>query len=531
MSKVLQLFNQTILFLLLIAKFLLSQRLFMSFSGVRYRVKNCTEISCLKTSELNRCKRTVVLKIKLVKMNNLNFIVIAIVALLCFTVNCFRLECDEPVEIHTSETLMSCIIPEVDFSTNNSDTNLTDTMVQLEDFYEIKFEHSIVPRIPSTIFEEIPKLRSLRASNSSVQELQNGLLLKAKYLRKLYLDHNGIQELDDTSFQGARDLGLLDLSFNQIRIIDRGTFEELKYLSHVNLSNNQIDFVDVDLFRSNEILHVLDLSYNQLKTLELQICQVTSVYASHNMIQNFWMELVDVQQNRQYYLNFLIKIFVDHNEIASVKIDKRFKIRHLALDHNQINDLSKFEDLVPEEIEILDLSYNHLGQLKQETFRNFYNLRSLYLSHSDIQLDDDFVFVYLMNLTELDVSYNNLQHLDTKIFSNLNSIELLNVDGNNLTKFDIENLPQRVFAISLFDNAWECPYLEELFDKMRMHTKVSVPPTFNPEHLEGQEINGVGCKSVDNDKVRTENYSETDDAVDEEETNEENTGGVTVRPE
>lgn len=446
-----------------------------------------------------------------------------IIVVLFSAVNCFRLECSDGPETPTMENLLTCIIPEVDLSEQNADLNITDTEIQQEYFYEIKFEQSIVPHIPVVLFEELPKLRALRVSNSSVTELQDGLFMKAKYLRKIYLDNNQLRELDDSSFQGARDLGLLELSYNQISSISRGTFEELKYLSHVNLSHNQIDFVDIDLFRNNEILHVLDLSNNQLKTLELQVCQVTSVYSSHNMIQNFWMEMVDVQQNRQYYSKFMIKVFVDHNEITTFKIDKRFKIRHLALDHNLIDDLSKFEDLVPEEIEILDLSFNHLGPIKQETFRNFFNLRSLYLAHSDIQLQDEYAFVYLMNLTELDLSYNNLNEIDTKLLSNLNSIELLKIDGNNLTHFEVENLPQRVFAISLFDNAWECPYLEDLFDKMRMHGKVSVPPSFIPEpETEGQEINGVTCKPSDSHKRTVSNESA---GGDEEEDNDSVTAG------
>lgn len=457
----------------------------------------------------------------------MNKVFLVIVIVFVSTVFTFRLECNDPAETPTMENMLSCIVPEIDLSEENADTNITDTDIQPEYFYEIKFENSVVPQVPVTLFEELPKLRALRVTNSSVEELQDGLFAKAKYLRKLYLDHNQLRELDDSSFQGARDLGVLELSSNLISVISRGTFEELKYLSHVNLSHNHIDFVDVDLFRNNDILHVLDLSHNQLKMLELQVCQVTSVYASHNLIQNFWMELVDVQTNRQYYSKFMIKIFADNNEISTFKIDKRFKIRHLALDHNQINDLSNFEDLVPEEIEILDLSYNKLGQIKQETFRNFYNLRTLHLAHSDIQLKDEYAFIYLMNLTELDVSYNNFHELDTKIFSNLNSIELLKVDGNNLTRFDVENLPQRVFAISLFDNAWECPYLEELFDKMRMHGKVSVPPTFNPEHsVEGHEINGVACKPVESSQSAV--VSDDNSDIGEEE---EGSDGVTAGPE
>lgn len=142
------------------------------------------------------------------------------------------------------------------------------------------------------------------------------------------------------------------------------------------------------------------------------------------MIQNFWMEILDVQKSRQYYEKFIVKILAGHNEVSTFKIDKL---------------LSTLDELLPEQIEVLDLSYNTLGPIKQDSFRNFHNLRSLFLDHADMQLQDEYAFVY-------------------QLFSNLNLIELLEGDGNNLTRFDVENLLQKVFAVFIYDNLWTCPY-------------------------------------------------------------------------
>lgn len=139
------------------------------------------------------------------------------------------------------------------------------------------------------------------------------------------------------------------------------------------------------------------------------------------MIQNFWMEILDVQKGRQYYEKFIVKILAGHNEVSTFKIDKL---------------LSTLDELLPEQIEVLDLSYNNLGPIKQDSFRN---LRSLFLDHADMQLQDEYAFVY-------------------QLFSNLNLIELLEGDGNNLTRFDVENVLQKVFAVFIYDNLWTCPY-------------------------------------------------------------------------
>lgn len=390
-----------------------------------------------------------------------------------------------------SEALVICTIESLEVT--SEDLNISST-IHPDYFYELRFDSCKVPQLPATFFEQIEKLRTVRAPDSHIEDIQ-GVFGAARHLRKLYLAGNAVKQLDGQTFGGARDLGLLDLAHNQIGHVAKEAFGELKYLSHVNLSHNQIEVLDSDLFRANQILHTLDVSFNQLKTLELHVCQLASVYAAFNQIENFEMNLVeiDILSNRQYYSRFLVKIFVNNNDLVHFKVDKRFKVRHLGLDHNKINDLSALGERLPEQIEILDLSFNDLGSVTKDTFSSLSNLRSLYLRHSAVRFHDDFVFQSLVNLTELDLSYNHLQEFDTKLLSTLNAIELLKVDGNNLTVLDVESLPQRVFAISLFDNDWDCDYLEELFDRMRLSSKVSVPSMGDAENRYDRDVNGVPC--------------------------------------
>lgn len=411
-------------------------------------------------------------------------------------------------ELSTTDRTVQCIFDGVDLTENDDEemTVLDTTLVQLDDknYYEIKFENSTLPHLPKKLFEQVVKLRTVRACDSGVEELQQDVFASAKHLRKLFLARNKLEKLKVTSFKGANDLGLIDLSFNHIVTIDQETFDELKYLSYVNLSHNQIDFVDADLFKANRMLLNIDLSHNQLKNLELQMGSVTSIDASHNMIENFWMEQVEAKLIDQYYSKFYVKIFLSHNQINQFKVDKRFKVRHLALDHNKVANLSDLRDWLPDHIEIIDLSFNDIGPLSQDTFQNLYNLRNLYIHHTQLQLTDPYVFLGLVNLTELDLSFNHLDTIPSSAFINLKSIELLKLDGNSLTELDVDHFPDRVFAVSLFHNNWQCDYLEKIFDKLRERNQVHVPAT--PEldtdlmgvangnsSAEITNINGVTC--------------------------------------
>lgn len=415
--------------------------------------------------------------------------------------------------LSTTDRTVQCIFDGVDTTENNDEheamTLLDTTPVSLdaaENYYEITFENSTLPHLPEKLFEQVVKLRTLRACDSGVEELQEEVFGSAKHLRKLFLARNKLEKLHASSFKGAKDLGLIDMSFNNIVTIEQMTFDELKYLSYVNLSNNQIDFVDADLFKSNSMLLNIDLSNNHLKNLELQLGSVTSIDASYNMIENFWMEQVEAKLNDQYYSKFYVKIFLSHNQVHQFKVDKRFKVRHLALDHNNITDLSDLRDRLPDHIEILDMSFNDIGPLSQDTFQNLFNLRNLYIHHTQLTLTDPYVFLGLVNLTELDLSFNHLGVIPSNAFINLKSIELLKLDGNSLTELDVDHFPDRVFAVSLYHNDWQCEYLEKIFDKLREHNQVHVPPATpefetdligmgngNSSSVEVTNINGVTC--------------------------------------
>lgn len=248
--------------------------------------------------------------------------------------------------VSSTDNTVQCVFDGVNLELDNDEemTMLDTTPVLLdeENYYEIKFENSTLPHLPEKLFEQVVKLRSFRASDSGVEELHENVFASAKHLRKLYLSQNKLEKLVSTSFKGADDLGLIDLSLNKIESIEPMTFDHLRYLSYVNLSHNQMEMLDPELFKSNSMLLNIDLSHNLLKSLELQLGSVTSVDASFNMIENFSMTQAEAKLNNQYYSKFYVKIFLSHNHITQFKVDKRFKVRHLALDHNNNNISQQF---------------------------------------------------------------------------------------------------------------------------------------------------------------------------------------------
>lgn len=88
----------------------------------------------------------------------------------------------------------------------------------------------------------------------------------------------------------------------------------------------------------------------------------------------------------------------------------------------------------------LDLSKNHLIELRRTYFRNVNNLKTLRLTSNSITILHADTFMELSNLRELYLNGNHLRNLSLNLFANLH--ELLKLDLSNASLID---LPRTVF--------------------------------------------------------------------------------------
>lgn len=88
----------------------------------------------------------------------------------------------------------------------------------------------------------------------------------------------------------------------------------------------------------------------------------------------------------------------------------------------------------------LDLSKNHLIELRRTYFRNVNNLKTLRLTSNSITILHADTFMELSNLRELYLNGNYLRNLSLNLFANLH--ELLKLDLSNASLID---LPRTVF--------------------------------------------------------------------------------------
>merc|ERR1711892_854033 len=89
-------------------------------------------------------------------------------------------------------------------------------------------------------------------------------------------------------------------------------------------------------------------------------------------------------------------------------------------------------NLLPANLQTLDLSFNHLEGIKGNTFRPLTALKTLNLQGNHIDEIENFSFLGLLSLTSLDLSHNSILTIGEESLAGLPSLEILSLSHNHL---------------------------------------------------------------------------------------------------
>ncbi|XP_033159656.1 uncharacterized protein LOC117140698 [Drosophila mauritiana] len=88
---------------------------------------------------------------------------------------------------------------------------------------------------------------------------------------------------------------------------------------------------------------------------------------------------------------------------------------------------------IPTTVELLDLSYNDITTIDDDSFKTTIHLLNLTLAHNAIHTLYGDAFVELTRLRYLDLSYNRLEQIDEHILESNDQLIHLNLEGNKLS--------------------------------------------------------------------------------------------------
>ncbi|XP_013110773.1 toll-like receptor 13 isoform X2 [Stomoxys calcitrans] len=252
-------------------------------------------------------------------------------------------------------------------------------------------------------FPILPKLAELDISNCKIEHITREVFRNVTNLKNLYMSHNRMLVLLSDTFYYVPSLHYLDLSFTNtfdystkpsldsiINLfyglkIQQSTFKYLPNLVYLDMSHSK-------LTRNSAV------AFNHLgdKLRYLSLCFTAFPVIGHGMFKN--LEGMDLSGNAYAAYNLLDGVFdgmsktltVLYFEMSNLKniswIRNMSKLRILGLAGNNINSISSNLFSTLTNLQIVDLSSNHVGNWYNRVFANNKNLRVLSLRDNNINI-------------------------------------------------------------------------------------------------------------------------------------------------
>lgn len=307
------------------------------------------------------------------------------------------------------------------------------------------------------IFEGLTKLTSLHIKEGNLTSLPTDFFFPLPNLVKLSLNSNNLSDLPPNIFTGLKNIQLLLLNNNRFTQFTK-TMDGLSSLVELYLDNNEIKNISREFFASMPMLKVLDLQMNNLTNISSDtfhnIPQLTSLKLLRNQLEKLPFNLFQYQHHLQeldisYNPNLSrLPSQLIHNltELRKLNItgvgleiipDSFFPtwgfnpIQVLNLRENKLTQLEKFDNFG--NLTDLDLSFNQIKELRNNTFSSLTKLSSLKIRNNLLDTIESLAFTGLKQLTSLDLGSNNLETLPSEVFTYNRQLEELILDDNNFT--------------------------------------------------------------------------------------------------
>lgn len=372
----------------------------------------------------------------------------------------------------------------------------------LRKLHWLSLEHNRLAVLPTTAMDHLHKLRYLSLEGNRLAAISGAFFKSGRLrsLRDIRLSYNLIEILGSKTFHNLQELTTVVLANNRIQVIQHSAFDHLPKLITVNLAFNRIERVEARAFRWLPNLLKIDLQSNRLREFSWESmlnCTNNFMAASLNLSDNLITSLQsgaggEIRGTNRLHIksldlsNNLLTTFPDHeflsvlaaaslkkliisnNRISSLP-DRMLKIscqdlQVLELQHNSIEEASRFALTGASNLQVIDLSENMLEHLPSGFFTNLKRLRIVNLNNNKIRALPKDVFegtvVDTLNLAynqltslpgclssisstlvNLDVSFNQIDHLDAVMLSSAPNLVSLNLAHNRLTL-----LPDNVFS-------------------------------------------------------------------------------------
>ena len=164
------------------------------------------------------------------------------------------------------------------------------TFLKLEDLEVLNLEHNSLLILPSTLCQNLPRLKVLILRYNMLTNLKSELLKGQceQTLLRIDVNYNNLTYIANDLFNSTSNLRYLDISQNRLVHVSNVTFNTLTLLEHLSMSNNYISNLTIGVFDSLSMLVYLILSENNIASLAAgvfdSLAELRYLYWSDNNI-------------------------------------------------------------------------------------------------------------------------------------------------------------------------------------------------------------------------------------------------------
>ena len=309
---------------------------------------------------------------------------------------------------------------------------------------------------------ELVDLEGNRLNN--VSQAFSGL----RHLRYLYLANNNISDLPAEVFGSfCQSLKALSVSGNIIRHFPREGLRTCTQLSHLNIGYNQISEIEVDdlvgwaknldtlilrnnrlktldrrLFRGSPKLRELSLSFNEFERIDSHAFDDIGKTLESLEI-SFGLKFPEFPEAAIKQLQKLIWLALDNNEIRQISETSLYnqgELQYLNLEYNKLSSLphNTLHQNVHKQLLDVRLSYNLIAEVRKGTFSALARVQTIALTGNRIGRIEEGSFRHMPQLATLMLSHNRLETIESRSFAFLDNLQKLELQHNRLAEFSLE---------------------------------------------------------------------------------------------
>ncbi|CAH0405509.1 unnamed protein product [Chilo suppressalis] len=333
---------------------------------------------------------------------------------------------------------------------NVAGNNLTDiepgTFKKLLDLEELDLSDNNIKSLPDDIFSENNELATLNIQRNPIDTVYG---LQISDLLTLNAGQTKIKFVGPSMFNGMTYIANLNLSGNKMQQIHNQAFHKLVELNYLDLSYNNLSFVSSELIKENIELDIFKISNNPL----LRYLPVEGFNCSAEQFNIYLFDasncgLEEIYDNSLKTFTALSVINLSGNNIKTIS-NKVFsvcpKLVEINLADNMLTtlDVKIFEK--NNELGKLFLQGNPLKVLSAEVFIHTPLLTWLDMSNAELtalwKTNKNQPQTLLANLTFLNVSQNHIIEIKQTELDTLNHLRSLDISNNPLVcNREFENL-------------------------------------------------------------------------------------------